>query len=320
VWPGTPYPQGATWDGEGVNFALFSENATAVELCLFERPEDAVESQRIPIRDRTDLIWHCYLPDARPGQLYGYRVHGPYDPRAGHRFNPNKLLLDPYAKAVTDTIDKWSDALYGYTIGHPDVDLSFDERDSAGDMPKCVVVDETFSWGDDRQLDTPWNRTVIYECHVRGMTTQHPAIPPEIRGTFLAMSFDPIIDHLLSLGVTAIELMPVHQFVADRYLVERGLTNYWGYNSVAYLAPRDQTQIHRGGVLGEDREVDSLTVPGGPLRIGVAGPDPHSAGSEVLLRNTHPSGGSVTFSARGRPCTESGTASRAPMFPQPLPP
>jgi isoamylase len=237
VWPGTPYPQGATWDGEGVNFAIFSENASAVELCLFDWPEDSVESQRIAIRDRTDLIWHCYLPDARPGQLYGYRVHGPYEPNEGHRFNANKLLLDPYAKAITKTIDKWSDALYGYTVGHPDADLSFDERDSAGDMPKCVVVDETFSWGDDRQLGLPYNRTVIYECHVRGMTMQHPAVPPEIRGTFLAMAFDPIVDHLLSLGVTAVELLPVHQFVADRYLVERGLTNYWGYNSIGYLAP-----------------------------------------------------------------------------------
>jgi glycogen operon protein len=225
------------WDGEGVNFSIFSENATGVELCLYERPEDAVDIQRIELRERTDLIWHCYLPDVRPGQLYGYRVHGPYAPGEGHRFNPNKLLLDPYAKAVSGTIDKWTDALYGYTIGDADEDLSFDERDSAGDMPKCVVIDHAFTWGDDRRPAVPWNRTVIYECHVRGLTKLHPHIPPELAGTYLGMASDAVIEHLLSLGVTAVELMPVHQFVADRHLVERGLTNYWGYNSIAFLAP-----------------------------------------------------------------------------------
>jgi glycogen operon protein len=269
VWPGTPYPQGATWDGEGVNFALFSENASAVELCLFDRADDAVETARIPIHDRTDLIWHCYLPDARPGQLYGYRVSGPYDPHAGHRFNANKLLLDPYAKAISNMIDKWSDALYGYTVGHGDLDLSFDARDSAGDMPKCVVIDETFSWGDDRRPTTPWNRTAIYECHARGMTMRNPAIPPEIRGTFLAMAFDPIIDHLLSLGVTAVELMPTHQFVADRYLVERGLTNYWGYNSIAYLAPH--VGYATGGLGQQVTEFKSMVK------------SLHRAGIEVIL-------------------------------------
>jgi glycogen operon protein len=237
VWPGSPYPQGATWDGEGVNFSLFSENAHAVELCLFEQPDDPFESHRIPLRERTDLIWHCYLPDVRPGQLYGYRVHGPYEPSEGHRFNSNKLLLDPYAKSVTRTIEKWSDSMFGYAIGHSDEDLSFDQRDSAGDMPKCVVIDPAFTWGEDRKPLTPWNRTLIYECHVRGMTMLHPGIRDEIRGTYLGMASDPIIDHLLSLGVTAVELMPVHQFVADRYLVERGLTNYWGYNTISYLAP-----------------------------------------------------------------------------------
>jgi isoamylase len=236
IWPGTPYPQGATWDGEGVNFALFSEHAEAVELCLFDRPDDAAASQRIQMRDRTDLIWHCYLPDARPGQLYGYRVHGPYAPNEGHRFNPNKLLLDPYAKAITGTV-RWDDSLYGYTVGHPDQDLSCDPRDSAGQMPKCVVVDESFRWGDDRPPKIPWNRTVIYECHVRGMTMRHPDVPPEIRGTYLGICFDPIIDHLTSLGITAIELMPVHQFVQGRRLKETGLTNYWGYNSIGFLSP-----------------------------------------------------------------------------------
>ena len=237
VWPGSPYPQGATWDGEGVNFSIFSENAEAVDLCLFEQPDDPFESRRVQMRERTDLIWHCYLPDVRPGQLYGYRVHGPYEPAEGHRFNANKLLIDPYAKSVSGTIEKWSDSMFGYAIGHPDEDLSFDERDSADDMPKGVVIDPSFTWGEDRKPLTPWNRTVIYECHLRGMTMLHPDIRDEIRGTYLAMASDPIIDHLLSLGVSAVELMPVHQFVADRQLVERGLTNYWGYNTIAFFAP-----------------------------------------------------------------------------------
>src|SRR6266496_2937413 len=236
VWPGTPYPQGATWDGEGVNFSIFSEHADAVELLLFDAPEDPKEASCISLTDRTDLIWHCYLPDARPGQLYGYRVHGPYQPREGHRFNPNKLLLDPYAKAISGAI-RWDDSLYGYTIGDPGEDLSYDQRDGAGQMPKSVVIDPAFTWGGDRRPNTPWNRTVIYESHVRGMTMRHPGVPDEIRGTYLGLCFDPILDHLLSLGVTAVELMPVHQFVADRRLVDIGLTNYWGYNSIAFLAP-----------------------------------------------------------------------------------
>ena len=236
VWPGTPYPQGATWDGEGVNFSLFSEHATGVDLCLFERPDDAVEAERISLTNRTDLLWHAYLPDVRPGRLYGYRVHGPWEPREGHRFNPNKLLLDPYARAVSGPV-RWSDAVYGYQIGHADEDLSFDERDSAGSMPKCVVIDPAFTWGEDRRPETPWNRTVIYETHVKGFTKLHPSIPPEIRGTYLALAHDPVLEHLRSLGVTAVELMPVHQFVDDRVLVERGLSNYWGYNSIGFFAP-----------------------------------------------------------------------------------
>src|SRR5947207_2471196 len=224
VWPGSPYPQGATWDGQGVNFAIFSEHAPRVGLCLFDAADHAEESARVEMRERTDLIWHCYLPDARPGQLYGYRVHGPYEPERGHRFNPSKLLIDPYAKAISGTI-KWSDALYGYPIGDTEEDLIIDTRDSAGGMPKCVVVDPAFTWGDDRPPKSPWNRTIIYECHVRGMTMLHPGIPDEIRGSYRAMAYDPIIDHLLSLGVTAVELMPVHQFVRDRRLADMGLTN-----------------------------------------------------------------------------------------------
>jgi glycogen operon protein len=236
VWPGAPYPLGATWDGEGVNFALFSEHATAVELCLFDDPESAAEVHRLPVKERTDLVWHLYLPDVRPGVLYGYRVHGPYEPAEGHRFNPHKLLLDPYARAVSGTL-AWGDEVYGYTIGHPDADLSFDDRDSARRVPKAVVVDTAFTWGDDRPPRRPWNQTVIYECHLRGMSRRHPAVPRELRGTYLGMASDPIIDHLLGLGVTAVELLPVHQFVDERALVERGLRNYWGYNSIAFFAP-----------------------------------------------------------------------------------
>jgi isoamylase len=236
IWPGSPHPLGATWDGEGVNFAIFSEHATSVELCLFDTPESAEPSAQVSMAAATDRVWHAYLPDVRPGALYGYRIDGPYKPEEGHRFNPAKLLIDPYAKAVSGTI-RWSDELFGYTIGDPAVDLSQDPRDSAGAMPKCVVADPAFTWGDDRAPNTPWNRTVIYECHVRGMTMRHPGVPEDLRGTYLGLASDPIIDHLVSLGVTAVELMPTHQFVADRHLVERGLTNYWGYNSIAFLAP-----------------------------------------------------------------------------------
>ncbi|MFC0081353.1 glycogen debranching protein GlgX [Aciditerrimonas ferrireducens] len=236
VWPGNPHPLGARWDGEGVNFALYSEHATGVELCLFERPEDGEPSAVVAMPEATDHVWHCYLPDARPGMLYGYRVDGPYAPEQGLRFNRAKLLLDPYAFAITGTI-RWSDELFGYRVGDPAGDRSIDERSSAANMPKCVIVDPAFTWGDDRPPRTPWNRTVIYETHVRGMTIQHPGVPERLRGTFLGLSSDAVIDHLLALGVTAVELMPVHHFVADRHLVDRGLTNYWGYNSIGFFAP-----------------------------------------------------------------------------------
>ncbi len=236
VWPGSPHPLGATWDGEGVNFALFSEHATAVELSIFDHPDAALPVDAVPMPLATDRVWHCYLPDARPGTLYGYRVSGPWDPERGHRFNPAKLLIDPYAKAVSGGI-RWSDELFGHGAGGPDNDLVLDPRDSAGGMPKAVVVDQSFTWGEDHPPRTPWNRTVIYEAHVRGMTMTHPDVPEPLRGTYLGLSSDAVVDHLLALGVTAVELMPVHQFVADRHLVDQGLTNYWGYNTLSFFAP-----------------------------------------------------------------------------------
>ena len=234
--PGNPYPLGATWDGSGVNFALFSEHATGVELCLFNGAEGSEEIARIPLTEQTDLVWHIYLPEARPGQRYGYRVHGPYDLANGHRFNPAKLLLDPYAKAIDGTI-QWSDALFGYQVGHPDADLSRDERDSAPNIPKSVVIDPAFTWGDDRPPRIPWNETAIYEFHVKGFTARHPDVPAHLRGTYAGLACPAAIDYLRFLGITAVELLPCHQFVADRHLVERGLTNYWGYNSIGFFSP-----------------------------------------------------------------------------------
>jgi glycogen operon protein len=268
VWPGSPYPLGATWDGEGVNFAIFSEHATAVELCLFDAADAAKPIETIAMPEAIDDVWHVYLPDARPGALYGYRVHGPYEPSAGHRFNPAKLLIDPYARATTSNII-WSDDLFGYTIGDPEADLSRDDRDSAGAMPKCVVVDSAFTWGDDRAPRTPWNRTVIYECHVRGMTKRHPLVPEELRGTYLGLASDPIIDHLTTLGITAVELMPVHQFLPERDLIDKGLTNYWGYNSIAFLAPH--VGYAAGGVGDQVNEFKSMVK------------TLHRAGLEVIL-------------------------------------
>jgi glycogen operon protein len=233
--PGFPYPLGATWDGSGVNFALFSENATGVELCLFG-PEGKGETARIRMAERTDQVWHLYLPEARPGQRYGYRVHGPWDPANGHRFNPAKLLLDPYAKAIDGTV-RWSDALFGYRIGHADADLAPDDRDSAAGMPKSVVVETAFTWGDDRPLRTPWSETIIYEVHVKGITARHPDVPEHLRGTYAGLASPAVLDHLRSLGITAVELLPVHQFVDDQALVDRGLANYWGYNSIGFFAP-----------------------------------------------------------------------------------
>ena len=249
VWPGQPFPLGATWDGSGVNFALFSENATGVDLCLFDGPGDARERLRIPLRERSDQVWHGYLPDARPGQLYGYRVHGPYAPADGHRFNPAKLLIDPYAKAVSNEI-RWSDALFAYRVGGPREDLEINPDDDTSGAVKSVVVDDAFTWGDDRAPKTPWNRTVIYECHVKGMTVKHPDVDERLRGTYLGLCSDPMLDHFTALGVTAVELLPVHHYVVDRHLAEKGLTNYWGYNSIAFFAP-DIRYATKGAVYGQ---------------------------------------------------------------------
>jgi glycogen operon protein len=236
VWPGHPYPLGATWDGAGVNFALFSENATGVELCLFDPTDMTQETTTISLKEHTDQVWHAYLPEVRPGQLYGYRVYGPYEPEAGHRFNPAKLLLDPYAKAITGPVD-WNDTAFGYTLGHADADLSHDDRDSAAAMPKCVVLDPAFSWGDDVRPRIPWHKTLIYELHVKGFTARHPEVPEGLRGTYAGLTTPAVLAYLGSLGITTVELMPVHQFVTDRHLVDRGLTNYWGYNSIGFFAP-----------------------------------------------------------------------------------
>jgi isoamylase len=234
---GQPYPLGATWDGSGVNFALFSEHAEAVELCLFDQAYGAPEMARIPMKEQTDYVWHIYLPEARPGLMYGYRVYGPYDPARGDRFNPYKLLLDPYAKAISGPVD-WSDAMFGYPLGAgDDRDLRMDNSDSAPGMPKSVVVEPAFSWGDDRPPRTPWHDTIIYEAHVRGMTMLHPELPPQTRGTYAGLTDHRIVRHLLDLGITAIELMPVHNFVHDKHLLDQGLRNYWGYNSIGYFAP-----------------------------------------------------------------------------------
>jgi len=216
VWTGSPHPLGATWDGKGVNFAIFSHHADKVELCLFDE-HGKRELQRIPLRERTDFVWHAYLPQLRPGQLYGYRVYGPYKPEEGHRFNPHKLLIDPYAHAIVGGI-KWSDANFGYTIGHKKEDLSLDKRDSASHMPRCQVVDPAFSWGGDRHPNIASNERVIYEMHVGGYTKRHPDVPSPSQGRFAGLTTPQVVDHLKSLGVTTVELLPVQSFVDDRPL------------------------------------------------------------------------------------------------------
>jgi isoamylase len=232
---GLAYPLGASWDGLGVNFAVFSANATRMELCIFDSLGKR-EIARYELPERTDDVWHGYLPNAAPGLVYGFRAHGPYAPHHGHRFNPNKLLLDPYAKALVGSL-RWTDVVFGYRLHSARTDLSLDRRDSAPAMVKAQVIDDSFHWGDDRRPQTAWSDTVIYEAHVRGLTKLLDAVAQPERGTFAALSHPFVIDHLRRLGVTAVELMPVHAYLQDRTLIEKGLSNYWGYNTLAFFAP-----------------------------------------------------------------------------------
>ena len=265
---GKPFPLGATWDGAGTNFAIYSENAEAIDLCLFNSLDDDSETVKISLRERTHHVWHVYLEDVGPGQLYGYRVYGPYDPENGHRFNPNKLLIDPYAKAIAGTI-QWHDALFGYEIGNPQMDLSFSRDNSAPYIPKSVVIDQSFDWEDDIAPDIPYHETIIYEAHVKGLTQLHPGIPEHLRGTYAGISHPLMIGYLKDLGITAIELMPVHHFVRDRFLTERGLTNYWGYNTIGFFAPDVR---YASGVMGEQvTEFKSMVR------------ELHKAGIEVII-------------------------------------
>ena len=263
---GLPHPLGATWDGKGVNFALFSANATKVEICLFDG-DGKRETDRIELPEYTDEIWHGYLPELGPGQLYGYRVHGPYAPAEGHRFNPNKLLLDPYARAYFGEIE-WNDACYGYTIGADEADLSFDERDSAPFMPKSVVVDVEFDWKGRQSPHVPWDRTILYETHPRGFTMLHPAVPEQLRGTFAGLGTKEVIDHIKSIGMTSVELLPIHTFLNDSHLLDRGLTNYWGYNTIGFFAPDQRYAADRAHSLIEFKEMVARF---------------HEAGLEIIL-------------------------------------
>jgi isoamylase len=261
---GSPAPLGATFDGKGVNFALFSANATGVELCLFDQ-QGRRETDRIPLPRRTDQVWHAYVEGLHPGQLYGYRVHGPYDPRHGHRFNPHKLLVDPYARQLFGRV-RWHDAVFGYRMGAHRADLTPDRRDSAPMVPKCIVEDPAHQWGDDCPPHRALPDTIIYEAHVKGLTELHPGVPQAIRGTYDALGHPATIEHLVKLGITAIELLPIHAFVDDRFLVEKGLRNYWGYATLAYFAPEPR-YLGPSGAIGLKSAIRAL----------------HDAGIEVIL-------------------------------------
>jgi len=264
VWPGSPTPLGATWDGKGVNIAVFTESAERIELCLFDETGDR-EIARIALPEYTNQRWHGYFPDLRPGQLYGIRAYGPYDPKNGHRFNHHKLLLDPYAKRLVGRFS-WDDALYGYTVGHEDADLSFDARNSARFMPKCAIVDTAHTWGDDKPLRHPWGHLIVYEAHVRGLTKLHPQVPENLRGTFGALSTPAVLDYLRDLGITAIEFLPVQGFIDEAPIAAKGLVNYWGYNTIAFFAP--ETRYFSNGEIGEFKTMVKAL---------------HEAGIEVIL-------------------------------------
>jgi isoamylase len=267
VQEGSPFPRGATWDGKGVNFSLFSSHATKVELCLFDAAGTR-ELERIALPEYTNEIWHGYVPDLAPATVYGFRVHGPYEPTEGHRFNPNKLLLDPYARAHTGEL-KWDPACFGYTIGPGKDDLTFDDRDSAPFVPKCVVVDPNFDWrGEPNRQPVPWDHTIIYETHVRGYTKRHPQVAEHQRGTFAGLGTKQVIDYIKSIGVTSVELLPVHTFINDSQLLERGLSNYWGYNSIGFFAPDPRYASDRANSLREFKEMVARF---------------HDAGLEVIL-------------------------------------
>ena len=256
VYPGEPYPLGATWDGEGVNFAVFAENAAGMDLCLFDTLESKNEEERIRLNEVSHHVWHAYIPGLKPGQLYGFRAHGSYEPMNGLRYNPNKLLIDPYAKAISSPV-RWNDALFGYIMGHPHEDLSFSETDSAPFAPRSVVIDPNFNWEGDQSPKIPYHKTIIYETHIRGFTKTHPDIPEEIRGTYAAISHPLTINYLKSLGITAVELMPVHHFINDKVLIDKGLSNYWGYNTIGYFAPdiRYSSNGTTGGQVNEFKQM-----------------------------------------------------------------
>ena len=235
ILPGSPYPQGATWDGTGVNFAIYSENATRVELCLFDELGSPT-SQTIDLHECTGFVWHCYIPGLSIGQLYGYRIHGPYEPEKGLRFNPAKLVIDPYAKAIAGVVN-WDYPIFNYKLGDPAGDLSLCEQDDAAGMPKGVVTASQFDWQNDRSPETPLHDSVIYELHVKGFTKLHPEVPEALRGTYLGLASPPIIEYFKKLGITAVELMPVHDFLDDKHLLDKGLRNYWGYNTTNFFSP-----------------------------------------------------------------------------------
>jgi isoamylase len=255
VLPGRPYPQGATWDGAGTNFAIYSEAAQKVELCLFQDVASA-QGERIELTERTNYVWHCYLPGIQPGQLYGYRVHGAYEPAKGLRFNPAKLLVDPYARATAGKVE-WSAPVFPYQLGHPDEDLAIDQNDSAAGMPKSVVVNPYFDWEQDRPPRTPLSESVIYEVHVKGFTKRNPDVPEELRGTYAGLASQASIAYLKALGITAVELMPVHDFLNDKHLFDKGLTNYWGYNTTNFFSP-DSRYSGSGDSGGQVSEFKSM--------------------------------------------------------------
>jgi glycogen operon protein len=269
VLPGSHSPLGATWDGEGVNFAVFSENAKDVEVCLFDTDDPTLETGRARLREVTAHVWHGYVPGLKPGQLYGFRMDGAYEPTQGLRFNPFKLLLDPYARAVAGKVD-WTQPVFGYRLGDPAQDLARDEHDDSAGIPKAVVVDNAYDWEGDKPLRTPWYRTVIYEAHVKGLTMRHPDVPEALRGTYAGVAHPAVIQHLQSIGVTALELLPVHDFVDDNYLLEKGLSNYWGYSTLNYFSPdaRYSGSGDRGGQVREFRDMVKAL---------------HRAGIEVIL-------------------------------------